>query len=143
MNKKNILLWILVLLCFYPAISAFNAGEILDVETRLERVESSVASYHLSIWLSWVVMVCVAIYYKWITQSNFFFYFIYGFLIVAFIIYGFLMQEMVNTFDITSGFRDNYTQGVIVVLVNLVVAGALTGFLQAGVWWFTRRWHRR
>lgn len=88
-------------------------------------------------------MVCVAIYYKWITQSNFFFYFIYGFLIVAFIIYGFLMQEMVNTFDITSGFRDNYTQGVIVVLVNLVVAGALTGFLQAGVWWFTRRWHRR
>lgn len=136
-------MWILVILCFYPAISAFNAGEILNIETRVPRVEASIASYYLSIWLSWLVMACVAIYYKWISGKNFFFYFIYGYLIVAFIIYGFLYQEMLVTFEITSGFRDNYTQGVLTAFINLIVAAALTGFLQAGVWWFTRRWHRR
>lgn len=116
---------------------------MLGTVTILERVERSISLYHLSIWLTWLVLVCVAIFHKWTTQSNFFFYSTYIFLLLAYLIYGYFVQEMISRFDIQSTFQDNYTLGIFTTVRNFIAAAALTGILQGGVWWFTRRWHRR
>lgn len=88
-------------------------------------------------------MVGVAIYNKWTTGSNNFFKMIYFLLIFAFGIEGLYLQRMINIFDVANPFRDAYSYGILITLMNIVMAAALTAFLQAGVWWFTRRWHRR
>ncbi|MCM4160314.1 hypothetical protein FHG64_18965 [Antarcticibacterium flavum] len=143
MKKHHLLLIVLIVILFYPVISAFQAGDVLGTLTDAGRVERSISLYHLSIWLSWLVFVSVAIFHKWTTQANQFFYFTYIFLFVAYIIYGYFLQEFVNRFELPTTFRDNYSFGVLTAIINFAGAAALTGILQAGVWWFTRRWHRR
>jgi hypothetical protein len=142
MKKKNLFIIVLLILLLYPLISAIQAGETLETVTIAERVERSISLYHLSIWLTWLVFVSVSIFYKWTTQKNIFFYSTYIFLIIAYTVYGYFIQEMVNRFNIQSTFQDSYTLGVFTAIRSLVAAAVLTGLLQAGVWWFTRRWHR-
>lgn len=142
MNKKAIFILIFLLILFYPAISAFQLHQTTNSQGSAE-IEQQLSAYQLSIWLSWLVMVIISIYYKWTTERNDFFYFTYVFLLVGFGIYGFYFQKTVNILEIESPFHDNYTLGVFAALRNLAVAGVLTGFLQAAVWWFTRRWHRK
>lgn len=142
MKKKNLFITVLFLLLLYPLISAIQVGETLGTITIAERVERSISLYHLSIWLTWLVFVSVSIFYKWTTKKNVFFYMTYIFLAIAYVVYGYFVQEMVNRFNIQSPFQDSYTLGVFTAVRSLVAAAALTGLLQAGVWWFTRRWHR-
>jgi hypothetical protein len=143
MKKKTLLLTVLLILLLYPLISATQAWRALETVTVAEGVERSISLYHLSIWITWLVYVNVAIFYKWSIQKNFFFYGTYIFLGISYLVYGYLIQEMVNRFNIESNFRDSYTLGVFTAIQNVLAAAVLTGMLQAGVWWFTRRWHRR
>ncbi len=143
MKKENLLLIVLVLILFYPVFAGFQAGDALQKVTVAERVERSISLYHLSIWLSWLVFVSVAIFHKWTTQANQFFYFTYIFLFISYLVYGYFIQELVNRFDLQTTFQDSYSFGVFTAIKNFIAAAALTGILQAGVWWFTRRWHRR
>lgn len=143
MNKEVILGLVFFLIIFYPAVSAFNLHQAIYTQDSAEIIEQQLSAYQLSIWLSWLVMVIASIYHKWTTERNNFFYFTYIFLLIGFGIFGFYFQKMVNLFDIETSFQDKYTLGVFAALRNLAVAGILTAFLQAAVWWFTRRWHRR
>jgi predicted Na+-dependent transporter len=143
MKKKTLLVTVLLIILLYPLISAIQAAEILGTVTIAESVERSISLYHLSIWLTWLVFVSVAIFYKWTTQKNTFFHGTYIFLILAYLVYGYFIQEMLGRFNIQSSFQDSSTLVVLTAMRNLVAAAALTGILQAGVWWFTRRWHRR
>lgn len=143
MNKKIIFSLVFLLIVLYPAITAFELFQVINSQGSEEMIEQQLSAYQLSIWLSWVGMVIISIYYKWTTERNDFFYFTYVFLLVGFGIYGFYFQKTINILELESPFQDNYTLGVFAALRNLAVAGILTGFLQAAVWWFTRRWHRR
>lgn len=143
MKKKYLLSGILLLLALYPTIQAFLVMQSLELGQVLERVEYSILSYQISIWLTWTVFVIIAVYYKWTTESNFFFIFTYAFLLLSFSFFGYFIQEMVNFFELPSNFEDNYTLGVFTAIQNFAVAALLTAFLQAAVWWFTRRWHRK
>jgi hypothetical protein len=142
MVKKAILRTLIIVTLLYPAYMLFLAHAALGAET--PRVaEEGIIHYQLSIWISWIFLVSVAVFYKWTESRNFFFYFTYAFLAVAFAVYGYLHQEMITVFDLPSFFVDSYTLGVLVAFQNLIVSGILTAFLQGSVWWFTRRWHRR
>ena len=142
MRKKNFFRIIVVLLLLYPAFCLFNATEALGSTGRLQ-AEMEINSYQLSLWIVWVVLVSISIFHKWNRKQNFFFHFTYAFLIVGFGIYGYLNQSLVLIYELESVFTDSYTFGILTALQGIITAVVLTAFLQAGVWWFTRRWHRR
>lgn len=142
MKRKTILIIIFLLLLFYPLFSVFLLEEAISSGERLKEVEFDLVKYQRSIWLSWIIFVAMAVYYKWVKNRNFLFYFTYAFLFVAFVVYGIYVQRLVIAYDIPSAFEDSYTLGVFSAFQNILMSGILTGFLQAAVWWFTRR-HRR
>lgn len=142
MNKKALLRIIVLITLLYPSYMLFRAEEIL-VTSPIQNSEDGILSYQISVWISWVVLVSVAVFYKWTEKRNSFFSFVYGFIVVSFAVYGYLYQSFITSYELPSPFKDDYTLGVLMALQNIVIAGVLTGFLHAAVWWFTRRWHRR
>jgi hypothetical protein len=141
MKKKSVLRIVAFLALVYPVVALFEASEIIG-EGTVREAENEMISYQVSIWLSWVVLVITAVYFKWTQKKNFFFFFTYAYLILAFGLFGYLSQNLVLTYDLPTRFEDHYTFAVLTALQNIIMAAVLTGFLQAGVWWFTRRWHR-
>ena len=142
MRKKNILYAIVLLMLIYPAFSLFNATEAIGTLPGKE-AEQSIISYEIGVWITWFVLAAIAVYYKWTSKSNFFFFFTYGYILISFGIVGYLSQSIINTNHLPSHFEDSYTLGVLISIQKIISAVILTAFLQAGVWWFTRRWHRR
>lgn len=142
MEKKAVLRALVIIALLYPAYMLFLANAGLSSGEMLA-AEQDILEYQISVWISWVFLVSVAVFFKWTEKKNFFFYFTYAFLVIAFGLYGYLYQDFVNTFDLPSSFEDRYTLGVLVTFQNLIVSVILTAFLHGGVWWFTRRWHRR
>lgn len=142
MKKKAVLRFLAILILVYPALMLFKANEVFGISTMGE-TEKEILNYQISVWISWVVLASTAVYYKWTEKRNSFFYFTYGFLIVAFTVYGFLYQSFITGYNLPSPFSDTYTLGVLAAFQNIIVSGILTVSLQAAVWWFTRRWHRR
>lgn len=143
MEKRTILLVIFIAVLCYPVFTAYQYWEVIAAGRGIEVVENQLISYQISIWITWVITVAMAVYYKWTEKNNLMFYVTYGFIVAAFILFGAFSQMMVNEFDLPSPFEDDYTLGVFAAIQNIFVSALLTGFLHAGVWWFTRRWHRR
>lgn len=142
MRKKNLLKFLFLAVLIYPLFTLFRAvGNLNGVE--LQDTLDSVLHYQVSIWVSWIVLVSASVYFKWTKQKNFFFFFTYAFLVVAFGFLGYLSQELVTQFDLPNKFRDDYSYGILHALQHIISSVVLTAFLQAAVWWFTRRWHRR
>src|SRR6056297_678410 len=130
MKKKALLRFFVILVLVYPALMLFLADENLNVSD-LQDTENGILNYQISVWISWIVLASIAVYYKWTEKKNFFFYFTYGFIILAFSIYGFLYQSFITGYNLPSPFSDTYTSGVLVAFQNIFVSGILTGILQA------------
>jgi hypothetical protein len=143
MNTRILLLRDSYLFTAYPGLYILHLEGVFNNGSSQEEVGRAITGYRLRVWLSWVIMIIVAIYKKWTTGSNNFFKIIYVLMVLAFGIEGIYMQRMVNMYDIATNFQDSYSYGVIVTLINIVIVAALTAFLQVGVWWFTRKWHRQ
>lgn len=142
MKKKRILWIIILLILVYPVFAIFQATNSIGPE-EIEVAENRLVNFQISAWLSWIVLICVAVYYKWTRKKNAFFFFTYAYILIIFGIFGYLSQDLVLVYDVASQFKDNHTFGVLIAIQNILSAGILTGFLQGAVWWFTRRWHRR
>ncbi len=141
MRKRNVLKFLVIAVLVFPLFSLFNAVGDLN-NTDLQEALDSVLYYQISIWVSWLVLVSASVYYKWVKKRNFFFFYTYAFLVVAFGFLGYLTQELVSDFDLPNKFSDGYSFGIFQALQHIVSSIVLTVFLQAAVWWFTRRWHR-
>ena len=139
MNKKGIFLFVSGFVLIYPLVMLFQLDQALSTGTDLERVRGKSTSFQISIWISWIVLVGLAVYYKWTAKRNLIFSFTYGFIFICFSIFGTYTQMLVNRFQLPSSFVDDYTLGVFTAVQNIVVSAVLTVFLQAGVWWFTRK----
>lgn len=139
MSKKAVFLIVYGLVLIYPLFMLFRLDQALSAGTDLERVQEKLLGFQIGIWISWIFLVSLAIYYKWTKKRNFIFSLTYGFLFVCFSIFGTYTQMMANQFHLPSSFEDDYTLGVFTAVQNIVVSAVLTGFLQAGVWWFTRK----
>lgn len=142
-HKKQVFIAIFIVLILFPAMAGYDFFFSMRAGAGDLALEPLLNSYRLRIWLAWICMVLIAIIYKWSLKDNFFFYWTYVFLLVAFAVFGYILQLFVNNFQIPTGFNDSYTFGVFSALLNFGGAAVLTGFLQAGVWWFTRKWHRK
>ncbi len=142
MRKKNLLKFLFLTVLLYPVFTLFNAvGNLNGAE--LPEALDAVLHYQISIWVSWLVLVTASIYFKWTRHKNFFFFFTYAFLVVAFGFLGYLSQELVMEYDLPNKYGDQYSFGILHALQHIITSVVLTAFLQAAVWWFTRRWHRR
>lgn len=142
MEKKTLLLIILLLTLLYPIFSLVHLEQAFSNAPVLETVQDELNNYRLSIWISWIVFAVVSVYYKWTRKENFFFNSTYIFLLVAFTFFGYYTQQLVNTFEISTPFKDKYSLGVFTAIQNLFASAVLTIFLQLAVWWFTRKFHR-
>lgn len=143
MNKKLILLGILVLSLLIPGLYLLHLESVFNNGSSQDEVVRALTGYRLRVWLSWVIMVIVAIYHKWTTESNLFFKMIYLFMILAFGVEGIYIQRLVNRFEVLTTFQDSNTYGILMTVINLIMITAITAFLHIGVWWFTRKWHRK
>lgn len=143
MNKRLFLLGILILSLLIPGLYLLHLENVFINGSTQEDVGRALSGYRLRVWVSWLIMVIVAVYYKWTTGNNNFFKMIYFLIFFSFGMEGIYLQRMVNMFDIATSFQDSYSYGIFITLINIFMAAALTAFLQVGVWWFTRRWHRR
>lgn len=139
---KKVLLSVVVFAMIYPAFMLVHALGSM-VAAQADRVQADISGYLLSVWIVWLISTIIAIYYKWSRKEDVFFYVTYVFLVLGFSLYGYLVQDFVNTYGVDDGFRDDHTLGVLTALEQIGMAAVLTGMLQAAVWWFTRRWHRR
>jgi len=142
LEKKTLLLIILLLTLLYPIFSLVQLEQAFSNAPVLETVQDELNNYRLSIWISWIVFAVVSVYYKWTRKENFFFNSTYIFLLVAFTFFGYYTQQLVNTFEISTPFNDKYSLGVFTAIQNLFASAVLTIFLQLAVWWFTRKFHR-
>lgn len=142
MNRNKLLLPTMLLLLFYPFYMGMDAGLLLFDEEALVEVTNAIRAFQLSIWIVWVLLVGMAIYYKWTVKQNLYFYITYCFLLISFVLYGILTQKAVNLFNLPSGFKDNYSYGVFTALQQFAPAVFLTAFLQFSVWIFRKKWHR-
>lgn len=141
--RKKAILYVLVLLMFiYPAFALFDAIEAIG-DVSAKEAENVIVDYEISVWVTWIVLVSVAVFFKWTRRRNLFFFFTYGYVIIAFGIVGYLSQMIISAYGLPSHFEDSYTLGVLIAVQKIVSAVILTAFLHAAVWWFTRRWHRR
>ena len=139
MNKKVVILLIVGLILIYPLVTLFRLDQAISAGTSLEQVQETLLAFQVSIWISWIFLAGLAIYYKWTLRRNLIFTLTYGFLFICFCLFGTYTQMMFNLFQLPSAFEDEYTLGVFTAVLNIVVSAVLTGFLQAGVWWFTRK----
>ena len=143
MRKKDILRFLFLVILLYPIYMLFNAVGQLNEPVELQTAIDAVGHYQISIWVSWLVLVSASVYFKWTKHRNFFFFFTYAFLVVAFGFLGYLSQELVTDYELPNKFRDQYSFGILNAMQHIISSVVLTVFLQAAVWWFTRRWHRR
>lgn len=138
MKKKTLLLISYLLIFIYPAISFFQL-----FNAKSSSFEDFLNNYQISIWISWIALVSIAIYYKWTTKNNFFFIILYGFLIISFGLYGWYAQEIAPQINSQIGLSADYPSGIFITIKNTLAIIIFSAFLQIAVWWFTRRWHRR
>jgi len=143
MNNRLILIGILVLSLLNPGLYLLHLESVFNNGSSQEEVVRTLAGYRLRVWLSWVIMIIVAIYYKWTTESNLFFKMIYFIMVLVFGVEGIYIQRLINRFDVVTNFQDPYTYGILMSIINIIMVAAITAFLQLGVWWFTRKWHRK
>ena len=143
MDKQKLYIIITALGLLYPLLMLFNLSGTFSEAVQAEAVGRALQSYLASVWIVWVVITILAVQFKWTTGRNLFFFVVYGIILVGFMIYGYYAQRMVTVFELPNSFEDNHSFGIFAFLQNSVSAGILTGLLKVGVWWFTRRWHRR
>lgn len=143
MSKRLILLGIFVLSLLIPGLYLLHLESFFNNGSSQEEVVRALAGYRLRVWLSWVIMIVVAVYHKWTTESNLFFKMIYLFMVFLFGVEGIYIQRLVNRFEVVTNFQDPYTYGILMTVINIIMVAAITAFLHIGVWWFTRKWHRK
>src|SRR5690554_526498 len=87
MKKKGFMLVLFGLFLLYSLIMLFQLDKSIS-DTDLQLVEQKLRNYQISIWISWIFMVMLGIFYKWTQKRNLFFSLTYGFLFLAFSIFG-------------------------------------------------------
>lgn len=97
-------------------------------------------TYLLIIWLVWIIWVSTAVYHKWTRKNNKVFYALYAALLISFGFLGFTIDFPAKDLP---PHPESLASPLFLVLRHFLIAVFLTAFLQAGVWWFTRRWHRK
>ena len=123
----------------YPVIRFILAAEAIEAQEAVFLVQSRILQYLISIWIIWLLFAGLAVYDKWTRRRNLLFYLTYLQLALGFIGMGYLISRMQSVYEQVARANDPFVTALFASLPNLFVGAALTGLLQAAVWWFTRK----
>lgn len=107
-----------------------------------EEVRLSVRNFQISIWCAWVLMTSSATYYQWTKKKYSLFVLDYIIVIVAFI----FLRHYLNLGEEKNlwSFGDTFMKGSnYITLRNALLICFMTAFVQAAIWLFSSKWHRK
>ena len=143
MKLKNIIPW---------TVAGFGLGVMLfylfKVENAFsemkspEEVRFAIRNYHISIWCGWVLMTSSATYYQWTKKKYALFALDYLIVILAFI----FLRHYLNLGEERDlwSFGDTFKMSVnYMSMRNALLMIFMTAFVQAAIWLFSSKWHRK
>lgn len=142
MSAKKLISWIVAGLGFVLiVIFLFRLDQSFSEIQDSKIIPVAIKNYHLSIWCGWILITFSAIYASWKKNTHLLFIIDYLIMITAFILLGYYMDKAVTYNLWTVG--TSLQQGVFfMVIKNIILICVMTGFIQASLWWFSKRWHR-
>ena len=123
----------------YPVIRFILAAEAIEGQEAVFLVQSRILQYLISIWIIWLLFAGLAVYDKWTRRRDLLFYLTYQQLALGLIGIGYLIYRKQSVYEQVARANDPFVTALFASLPNLFVGAALTGLLQAAVWWFTRK----
>ncbi|WP_276165409.1 hypothetical protein [Zobellia alginiliquefaciens] len=140
-RKESILSLVFVLLLGIPIFILIDLGTAVDTGN-WEELERGLVNYLISIWSVWILTVSIAVYYKWTEKNNLYFFMNYSYLIVAFGFFIHYNATLLNNIELPQSYASNRLT-FIRTAKHLMPILFATGYLQASVWWFSKKWHRK
>ncbi|WP_127844343.1 hypothetical protein [Psychroflexus aestuariivivens] len=143
MSAKKLISWSVagvgLVLILYFLISLENAfSEIKSSED----VQNALRNYHISIWCGWVIITSSATYFQWTQKKYSIFVFDYLIIILAFIFFRHYLnlgeEEDLWSFGDSFKMSSNYMS-----MQKALLMIFMTAFVQAAIWLFSSKWHRR
>lgn len=107
-----------------------------------EDVRLSVRNFQISIWCAWVLITSSATYYQWAQKKYILFVLDYLIVIIAFV----FLRHYLNLGEEKGlwSFGDRFIMGSnYITLRNALLICFMTAFVQAAIWLFSSKWHRK
>lgn len=141
-SKKSILFLVFVILMVFPMYFIVLIGE--DVRTgNWEMLQPRLVFYLMSIWGAWIFTISIAVYYKWTEKKNLFFYLNYALILLTMGFFMIFNAKLLDHIHTESQIQDKGMLNLIRTGQHLVPLVLATIYLQASVWWFRKKWHRK
>ncbi|MBZ9652459.1 hypothetical protein [Psychroflexus montanilacus] len=143
MTHKTALSWIItgigmaIIVIFFCIVDSSFSDQMTKDEIKI-----SIQNYQISIWIGWIIMTVSAIYRQWKSKNYVLFLIDYVIVITAFIGLGYFLGKGQELGLWT--FSNSFTQGIeFNVIRNIFLICFMTGFIQAAIWLFSSKWHRK
>lgn len=107
-----------------------------------EDVRLTIRNFQISIWCAWVLITSSATYYQWTQKKYILFVLDYLIVIVAFI----FLRHYLYTGEAEGLWKlaDSVIKGTDYLTIrNTLVICFMTAFVQAAIWLFSSKWHRK
>ncbi|MDT7827569.1 hypothetical protein RQM65_02680 [Pricia sp. S334] len=108
-----------------------------------EALQRASVDFLIGLWSCWLITATIAVYYKWTEKRNFFFWFNYAYLTVAFLIFAHYNDQLFRHIDLSERPYGKNMLNAIRTLRNALPIFVATVYLQVAVRWFENKWHRK
>ncbi|MBZ9631290.1 hypothetical protein LB465_10915 [Salegentibacter sp. LM13S] len=143
MTFKNVISWSIAGLGFcLIAFFLFKLEQAFSEIETAQVVQQAIQNFQISIWIGWILITGPAIYLRWKYGNQLLFIINYLTVITAFIFLGFYVNRgaELELWSLGDSFRENV---IFMVIMNILLICGMTAFVQAAIWWFSKKWHRR
>ena len=141
-SKKSILFLVFSIFMVFPVYFIVLIGE--DIRTgNWELLQPRLVYYLMSIWGTWIFTISIAVYHKWMEKKNLFFYLNYAFILLTMVFFMTFNAKLLDHIHNSSQTQDKEMLNLMRTGQHLVPLVLATIYLQASVWWFRKKWHRK
>lgn len=143
MPSKQLIPWIIsglglgIIVLFLIKLD-YSFSEIQSAED----LRLSVRNFQISIWCGWVLMTSAATYYQWTQKEYTLFIVDYLTVLISFVFlrYYLGLGEEKNLWTLGDTFK---TGANYMTMRNALLMFFMTAFVQAAIWLFSSKWHRK
>jgi len=141
-SKKLILCLVFSIFMVFPMYFIMLIGE--DIRTgNWEVLQSRLVYYLMSIWGTWIFTISIAVYYKWTEKKHLFFYLNHAFILLTMVFFMTFNAKLLDHIHNSSQTQDKEMLNLMRTGQHLALLVFATIYLQASVWWFRKKWHRK